>query len=235
MLMWLAERGDGATAKEIAFANRLALATTYHILNTLVDQGLLAKDAKRRYVLGGGTATLVQGYMRGGVVSEGMIARLRALATRTQATAYLADWGVREMRVLAAVEGDQPVRIAESGLPVGDAHARANGKVLLAYADPEMRESYFAKHPPRRLTQATTCAYDELDREFARIRRRGYAYDEEEYAGGISCVAAPVLSGGAVIAALGISLPTARFVRGRDTLTETVLEVSRSVAGAGIG
>jgi DNA-binding IclR family transcriptional regulator len=65
LVLWLAEKPSGATAKEVAFANRLTLSTTYHLLNTLVDQGMLAKVANRRYVLGQSSALLGQAYTRG--------------------------------------------------------------------------------------------------------------------------------------------------------------------------
>src|SRR3979409_652347 len=57
LLLWLAGKAEGATAKEIALAHRLTLPTTYHLLNTLVDQGLLPKDEERRSRLDDG-ATL---------------------------------------------------------------------------------------------------------------------------------------------------------------------------------
>jgi hypothetical protein len=38
---------DGVTAKEIAKAHGLALPTTYHLLNTLVDEGLLAPNPRQ--------------------------------------------------------------------------------------------------------------------------------------------------------------------------------------------
>lgn len=231
LLMWLAEHGRGATAKEIAFANRLALATTYHLLNTLVEQGLLAKDERRRYVLGQGTAMLVDAYLRGAAVSDALVAGVRELAARTQAAAYLADWGERHMRMLASAEGAvvQGVPDVSSG-SLGDAHARANGKVLLAYAPPELRDAYLAAHPQRRLTAATYCDSDALDRELARVREQAYAHDDQEYCPGVACVAAPVFCEGRVVAACGVSVPSERFAAKRDELTAIVVDVARSIA-----
>lgn len=226
LLLWIAQQPHGATAKEIANAQQLALPTAYHLVNTLVDQGLLTKDAHRRYVLGGGTAILAQAYLRGRSVSENLVAAVREVAARTGETTYLADWGENDIRVLASVEGSQMVRVAEvaSG-PYEHAHARANGKVLLAWAWPEVRLAYLRRHEMTRLTEATICEPDELERELGRIRKRGYAYDSEEYAPGVSCIAAPLLQGGQIIAAIGISLPTERFKRKRQTLAKTLLEV----------
>jgi IclR family acetate operon transcriptional repressor len=226
ILLWIAQQPRGATAKEIAVAQQLALPTTYHLVNTLVDQRLLAKDEHRRYVLGRSTAILAQAYLRGKSVSESLLAAVRELALQTGETAYLADWGEHDIRVLASVEGSQMVRVAEvaSG-PYEHGHARASGKLLLAYAWPETREAYLARHPLIRVTDNTIVDPAELERELQRIRNRGYAYDQEEYAAGVSCIAAPLLQDGRIIAALAISVPTERFKKRRRPLTDTVLGI----------
>jgi IclR family acetate operon transcriptional repressor len=231
ILLWVAQQSRGATAKEIAASQGLALPTAYHLVNTLIDQGLLAKDVHRRYVLGRGTAVLAQAYLRGKSVSENLLAALRELAERTHETVYLADWGEHDIRVLASVEGSQLVRVAEvaSG-PYEHGHARANGKVLLAYAWPEIREAYLRAHPPEKLTDSTIVDPEPLEKELARIRKRGYAYDQEEFAVGVSCVAAPLLHNGRIVAALGISVPTDRFKKQRADLTQTLLDVIAGVS-----
>ena len=234
ILLWIAQQPHGATAKEIAGGQQLALPTTYHLVNTLVDQGLLAKDEHRRYILGRSTAVLAQAYLRGKSVSESLLAAVRRVAEETGETAYLADWGEHDIRVLASVEGSQMVRVAEvaSG-SYEDAHARANGKVLLAYAWPETREAYLRSHPPARLTDNTIHEPEAIERELARIRNRGYAYDQEEFAVGVSCVAAPLLHGGRIVAALGLSVPTDRFKKRRRELTDTLLQVIADVRDDG--
>jgi DNA-binding IclR family transcriptional regulator len=226
LLFWVAEQAHGASAKEIAAAQGLALPTTYHLLNTLVDEGLLAKDAHRRYVLGRNTAILAQAYLRGKAVPESLLAALREVARRTEETAYLADWGANDIRVLASVEGSRLVRVAEvaSG-PYDYGHARANGKVLLAFASPELRNGYLRAHPAVPMTKNTICDATALDQELEVIRERGYAFDEEEFALGVSCVAAPIMHNGHVIAALGMSVPTERFRERRQELTGVLLEV----------
>ena len=95
----------------------------------MVDEGLLAKDVHRRYVLGRDTAILAQAYLRGKAVPESLLSALREIARRTEETAYLADWGENDIRVLASVEGSQIVRVAEVASGRYEfGHARANGK-----------------------------------------------------------------------------------------------------------
>ena len=230
VLLGLAQRRHGATAKEVALANGLALPTAYHLLNTLVDQGLLAKDAQRRYILGRSSAILAQAYLRGKSVPDSLLAALRDLAERTGETAYLADWGEQDIRVLASVEGTNIVRVAEVGSgPYQDGHARANGKVLLAFAWPELRDAYLRTHPPRELTPNTICDAEELEREFDRIRQRGYALDDEEYALGVCCVAAPLIESDQVVAAFGLSVPAERFRQTQPSLIHALLDVIEGI------
>jgi IclR family acetate operon transcriptional repressor len=230
VLLWTADQPHGASAKEVAAAHGLALPTTYHLLNTLVDEGLLAKDSQGRYILGRSAAILAEAHLRGRSVPETMLAALRELTRRTEETTYLADWGEADIRVLASVEGRQMVRVAEVGSGVySNGHARANGKVLLAYAAPQVRDAYLRAHPIVPVTGATITTREALDRELKLVRERGYAYDEEEFAPGVSCVAAPVLQNGHVVASLGIVAPTDRFLRGREDLTRDLLGIVHSL------
>jgi len=230
VLLWVADQPHGASAKEVAAAHGLALPTAYHLLNTLADQGMLAKDTQGRYILGRSAAILAEAHLRGKSVPETMLNALRDLVRRTDETAYLADWGENDIRVLASVEGRQMVRVAEVGSGVyKNGHARANGKVLLAWAPPEIREAYLRAHPIVPVTKATITTRKKLDRELELVRDRGYAYDEEEFAAGVSCVAAPVLQNGHVIASLGVVAPTDRFQENREQLTATILDVAGSL------
>jgi DNA-binding IclR family transcriptional regulator len=236
LLLWLAGRPHGATAKEAAFATTIALPTTYHLLNTLVDEGLLAKDSQRRYTLGRSSAVLAQAYLRGSAVPEALLSAVRELADRTEETAYMADWGEHDIRVLASVEGRNIVRVAEVAAGSYEAaHARANGKVLLAYAWPEVRAAYLERHPLERRTAGTICDAAELEIELEAIRERGCAYDREEFSEGVSCIAAPILHNGAIIASLGLSVPAGRFAKAEDRLRDELLEVIAGIdAGPGL-
>jgi IclR family transcriptional regulator, acetate operon repressor len=230
LLLWLADLGRGATAKEIALAHRLTLPTTYHLLNTLVDQGLLAKDEERRFILGQSSARVAEAYLRGSAIPETLLGAIRQLAADTDEVVSLADWCEHEIRILASAEGSNVLRVAEMmNAPYEDAHARANGKLLLAYAWPDERHSYMRRHPPRRRTPATICDARALEAELDRIRLRGCAYDEEEFAEGLACVAAPLLDNGQIVASIAVSSPAERFAARRDELTAAVTATAKRV------
>jgi DNA-binding IclR family transcriptional regulator len=232
LLLFASERENGCTAKEAAVAFGMALPTTYHLLNTLVDEGLLAKDTHRRYSLGPKVGALSDAYQRQVSVPEWLLLPLRQLAETTGETAYLAAWRGDEIRVLSTVEGAHAVRVAQlhSGY-YANGHARATGKLLLALARPSVRSAYLRANPPRALTPRTIVGDEQLEAELARIRERGYAYDEEEFSEGVSCVAAPVIQNDVVLAAYTISAPTGRFRERRQALTEAVLLTAEAAVG----
>lgn len=236
LLLWIAAQHDGATASDAARAAGLALPTTYHLLSTLVAVGLLAKDSRRRYALGPRAAVIAEAHQRGDRVPEYLLAPLRALAAETGETAYVAGWRGTEIRAWASVGGTSALRVAEvqSG-PYRDAHARATGKLLLALASDEVRSAYLAVNPLQRITERTICDPAALERELASIRERGIATDEEEFIPGVSCVAAPLVEDGVVVAAYTVSAPTERFRRRQQPLVAAVRAAAQRAAATARG
>lgn len=230
LLMSVARKVEGASVKELATDLGLALPTTYHLINTLLDQGLLSRNGQRRYVLGDATAVLAQAYLRTGGASERLLNALKRLADETHETVYLADWADTEIRVRASVESSRVVRVGNvaSG-SYEHAHARANGKVLLAWAPPAVRDDYLERHPLTKLTSHTITTRRRLNQELDQVRATGIATDDEEYAEGVSCLAAPFLLHGEIVAAFGVLVPTDRFQSNEKALRRTLLDVLGSI------
>lgn len=81
------------------------------------------------------------------------------------------------------------------------------GKVLLAFSPEAVRETALAGPLPRR-TARSLGSLDDVRRELTAIAGRGYAFDQEEAAPGVSCVAVPVLGAdGCAVAAISVSYP----------------------------
>jgi IclR family acetate operon transcriptional repressor len=233
LLRLVAGHTSGVSATEAAQACGLALPTTYHLLNTLAAEGLLVKDARRRYALGPTVGLLADAYGRASAPPEHLRTAMRALADETGETAYLTAWRDDAITVLASCEGANAVRVAEVGRgPYEHPHARATGKLLLALAPAERRAAVLARQPLVARTPRTIVDEAAFARELATIRRRSFAEDRDEFVDGISCVAAPVLIDGTAIAAFTISAPSERFRRDRERLRDAVRRVAASVHGA---
>jgi len=200
--------------------------TAYHLLNTLRGEGLLAK-AGTQFVLGSRAAVIAHAWLRSDEAPAFLLEPLRALAAETGETAYLAAWRDDGIRALASVGGVRAVRVAATARgPYRAPHARATGKLLLAYADGARRAQALGTGPLEALTPNTITDRRRLDEHLAAIRHAGWAEDHEEFLEGVSCIAAPVVLDGTVVAALTVSAPTQRFDRHRDLLRDAVLRAA---------
>lgn len=231
ILVHLGEQHESRSAKEIAAALGLALPTAYHLLGTLVGEGLLTKDSGRHYQLGPALAAITDAYMRQFTPPDYLVGPLRQLAEASGETAYVGCWRQHRLAVLASVEGRNAVRVAGVHIGfVGFGHARASGKVLLAFAPDSVREAYLLENPLVSVTPRTIVEPGELQLELERTRLLGFAVDEEEFRDGVACVAAPLLESGFPVAAYSISAPVERFRRRRQELIDLVVDATRQAA-----
>jgi IclR family transcriptional regulator, acetate operon repressor len=233
LLLLVAEGADGLTAKQCAGALGLPLATAHHLLSTLVAEGLLSKDARRRYHLGPKVGALADAFAHQMMPPEYLLDPLRRLADMTAETAHLCAWRHGEVVALASLEGSQAVRVSavHTGLQ-GAAHARASGKLLLALAPQATVNAYLSSHPLEPFTARTIVDRAELEQELEQIRARGYAIDDEEFAPDVACAAAPIAVGDAVIGTYSVSAPLGRFRQREQWLIEAVRSAARAGAGA---
>lgn len=86
----------------------------------------------------------------------------------------------------------------------------AVGKALLAHEPLAVLEDVLGR-PLRRWTDRSIAEPGVLIKQLADVRRTGLAWEREEAAPGGACLAAPILVGGRVVAALSVSMPVDRF------------------------
>ena len=82
------------------------------------------------------------------------------------------------------------------------AHASADGKLLMAYLPESELDALLSQDPLRAFTEKTITQPEDLKRELAMIRGRGFATDRGERSEFVKGVAVPVQAEGNVVAAL---------------------------------
>ena len=192
ILVAIGQSEKGLTTKEISETLLIGRQATYHLLHTLTAAGVVTRDDNHRYLLGLRVATLAEGFARQLAPSEHLAPIVRSLAQDTGETAYAAGWWSGEIMSLSVARGTNAVQAAE--VPqgyVGNAHARASGKLLLAFASPAVRDAYLDQHEFKRLTKNTITNRRIFEKELEAIRECGYAVDNEEFAEGLCCVSVP--------------------------------------------
>jgi IclR family acetate operon transcriptional repressor len=117
---------------------------------------------------------------------------------------------------MGQVESRQLVRaIAKPGGRVF-LHSSGIGKAMLAAMSPAEVGRILQNRGLPRFTERTVDTPARLRDQLAEIRARGYAIDDEEYAIGLRCVAAPIFDeAGGLAAAVSLSGPTARITQDR--------------------
>ncbi len=104
------------------------------------------------------------------------------------------------MRMVAPIGGHLPL------------HASGGGKVFLAAMDDIEVATIIQKTGLVRFTEYTIDTQADLTNELNIIRQQGYAFDNQEHALGLHCIAAPIFDENKqVIAAISISGPTMRI------------------------
>lgn len=119
-----------------------------------------------------------------------------------------------------------------AGLTAGytdDIHARASGKLLLAYAPSADREKLLAGKPPRPLTSRTITDRKDLDSELEKIRIEGLAFDLGEFHDNVYCVSAPIMEDATVVGCYTVSTPCDRWFKQQEHI---ITAVRRAVAEA---
>lgn len=232
ILYAIAKHDRGLSRKNISEAAKLSKQITYHLLHTLSQSGLVSRNDEGNYILGLRVGRLAEGFRLQLSGLAQVAAIVRQIARKTGETTYAAKWINGEVVSVDIVRGHYHIQALE--LPHGfsqDAHSRAGGKVLLAYATDEQRREYFKTHSLKRRTPHTTCSIKKLDAQFKTILAQGYAVEQEEFALGLSCVGMP-LEQGLSPYAIGISAPTERFNDNFDTYLQTLREaIAEEVPG----
>jgi DNA-binding IclR family transcriptional regulator len=195
---------------ELARRTGLAKATLHRLLAEMVSTGLLDRS-DGRYRLSGLVFELG---MRASVersLLEVATPFLEELLERTQETVHL---GIREGAEVVYIAKMGGHRQAESPSRLGGrmpVHATAIGKVLLAHADEDARAAVLAA-PLGRRAPRTVVHVDVLRRQLEVARERNLAFEHEESAVGITCVAAAIREDGDLArAAVSVTGPVHRF------------------------
>ena len=207
-------QGPGAvTLAELSAATALPKPTAHRLARLLEQAGLLGKDPlTRRYLVGPALVELGFNALRHAPTHRNRRLLLERLSEKLGETVNLAILAGDEALYLDRVESSWPLRMdfkPGSRVPI---HCTANGKLLLAYAAPQVRARLLRALRLTPVTPRTITHRARLVQHLAEIRRRGYSEDDEEFLAGVCCLAVPVPDRrGRVIAGLAVSAPSARF------------------------
>ncbi|MFF3503199.1 IclR family transcriptional regulator [Streptomyces sp. NPDC003247] len=204
-------RPDGGRFRLTELVERTGLSktTAFRLCADLVRLGLLEREAEA-YRLGDKLFELGALVPHRRDLREAALPFMQDLFEATHETVHL---GVREGHEVVYVErihGHEALRLPSrigGRLPLS---CTGVGKALLAFSETTLVEEVLAAPLPR-LTPHSVTDPERLRTAVEQARLAGLAYEEEEAAPGVSCIAAPVFDGPVAVAALSVAVPRARF------------------------
>jgi DNA-binding IclR family transcriptional regulator len=143
------------------------------------------------------------------------------LSTLVGETVHLSVLQKTSVVYLDKIERNRKVCISSKIGTSNPVYCTAMGKAMLAFQPEEMVEQIIAKTRFARYTRKTLCSREMLLKYLERVRRRGYAIDDEEIEPGIRCIGAPIFDKNRrVIAAVSVSGPSSHIT------TQSVPEIA---------
>jgi DNA-binding IclR family transcriptional regulator len=205
--------------------------TGRRVLQSLLALGYVAQDADSSYRLTGKLRQIALGPADRWLVSAAGPA-LRRLHASVHETVNLGVLRRGRVFYLHVVEGAHAMgRIA--GVQESDPFfTTALGRAIAANESAAVQEFLLGQMPLERHTPHTVVDITELGKILAQVRRLGYAIEQDQTDIGVTCVGAPILSHGMPVAAISVSLPTAKFTRKRKRLVEEVRKAAAAVSRA---
>lgn len=228
VLSALADGPLGVTG--VAERARLPKSTAARMLASLAREGAVEQGpGATTYRLGPRLLTLASGLRS----TRGLVATahpfLAELAERTGEAAGLSVPDGRTVHYIDQVDSPNPVMVRDwtgTRIPM---HAVSSGLVVLASLRPPALEAYLSA-PLERFTDRTVTSPSQLRDRLWNVRRDGYAWVRDEFAVGISSVAAPIAdASGEVVAAVHVHGPTYRFPP--DGHADAIGEAVEAIAG----
>ena len=233
LLSRLSEESNGMTLSELARSVGLAPSTAHRLLTTLqLERFVRFEDS--RWLVGVQAFNVGSSYLRARDVCFMARPYLRMLMQDTGETANLALIEEDDLVYLAQVESSQMMRaLARPGVKAPWS-CSAVGKACLAFMSRPEAERLVREQGVVQMTAKSHVTTNTLWEDIAKVQGQYFAFDDEEHAPGLRCVASPIFDSSArVIGALSISGPSVRVGQASmQQIGKTVSRVGRELTQA---
>ena len=218
--------------REVAEALDLAKSSAHDLLASLEQVGLLGKNDEGRYRLGWRLVMLSETLLATTELRREARPILEELAEQYRETIHLAVLDDTKVVYVDKLEGKQAVRVELTSLGTRlYAHCSALGKVLLAFQPEENVKRIIKIEGLPRFTANTITDADELEQTLAKVRKQGFASDQEEILPDLCCIGAPIRNhAGHVISAISMSIPAYRFQRSQIEFRKAVMRTGKLIS-----
>jgi DNA-binding IclR family transcriptional regulator len=193
LLEVIAAKDERHSLPSLVEATGLPKPTLHRMLQQLESAGLLQRESDgRHYRTGTRLRRLAESLLLNDTQHGARHAVLRRLVDEVGESCNITALSGGEVVYLDRVETAAPLRFYLHPGSRVPAHCSASGKVFLAQLSAAQRQRLLAHAPLAQYTPKTITQLAKLEREIERVRREGYALDDEEFLPGLMCVAVQV-------------------------------------------
>jgi IclR family acetate operon transcriptional repressor len=232
ILTTLAEDDEGYRLSDLAVRTGLSTSTVHRLLATLESRRFVQFDRTHsKWHVGSRAFSVGATFARRRNFSAQAIPYLRKLRDLTRETANLAVVDDEFIIVLTRMESREIMRsLTKVGGRVAMVTSGVGKAVLATYSNDDV-SAIIRHHGMPRLTEKSIVRPSDLFRELEKIRKHGYALDDEEACMGLRCIAAVVYNDCAEpLAAISVSGMTSRLTDDRlPEVGQIVREVAREM------
>jgi DNA-binding IclR family transcriptional regulator len=208
ILEYIGEQVQSVPLKEVQNALKIPQASFFRIITELSARGYLREDnsVSGKYVLGHKILYLSQRFARQIDLNTVALHSMRSLSEKCNQTSQLGILQHNGVVYVNQVLSSRPISITASLGTVLPVNISAAGKILTAFLPESEQEELLKKTKFASHTDKTISHIDEFRKELAKVKEYGVAMDDEEYAVGIGCLAAPIFNHKSrCVAAVGIT------------------------------
>jgi len=221
----IAQHQEGISLAELSKCVGLHTSTTFHLVRTMVELGVVRQaKATKRYHLGRTIFSLAASSSSEVDLIATATPFLEELARESGESSHLALRSGNDVVIAARVAGTGAFQLVERAGGLRPAHCTGLGKVLLAAMPEAQFESYLTSAELQAWTPKTITDPTQLRAEIERVRQSGVGFDDAEFNDEVRCVAAPIYDfTGQAVGAVGVSGPIWRMnLQRMDLITQRV-------------
>jgi DNA-binding IclR family transcriptional regulator len=233
ILEYLGTQTKEVGVRELGQAIGLSKSSVHRILQTLRARGFVRWNPDNaRYSLGMRAFEVGCGILRSMEAHAVAKPYLEQLVNTLGETAFLGVLDDSELVVIDKLDGRRSVRMYADIGSRRPLHCTGIGKALLAHLDRAEIERIITAKPLARHTKNTITDPEALRVELEKIRRQGYAEDNEEMEDGLYCVGAPLFNySGRPLAAISVSVPKiGQQAVQKDRLIKAVVQAAQEIS-----
>jgi DNA-binding IclR family transcriptional regulator len=193
--------------KDISERLKIPKVSVFRIMKSLEAKGYVNNQGRSGlYVLGAKIVSMGNAISRDANLSQIANPYMFELARKTGQTVQLGILFEYQVMYIDQIRTTDSLSLIVPTRKPFAVNTSAGGKVLVSNLEPERMQEFLEKTILEANTQKAVVDKRQFYKKLIRVKKQGYAVDDEEFARGIRCIAAPIYNNtGENIASLGIT------------------------------